>query len=883
MSKSKSAWRLRSKTRKILEGAVHYGLVGGIFLCVMGIGGVNVQVQLLFAMLTVLLGLSTWMLSTRRFLLIHYPVLILAAIVVLELFQLVPLPRWALSLLSGEYVRSLDYLLKDFPAPISTRWRPISVDPWGTLNAVSLHSSVVLFLLVAGNYWNDRSEAARRTLGWIAILGVITFWIGLLSRFLGQGFMLGYYPLPPELNDDAFLRGSFVNANHQASFFGVASFVSLYLGVSSQINKGRAIYMALMIGAGLVSAVGVVLTLSRGGVVAFASSMVLTVLLMLFARQERMPAALKYGLPLALAGAIGFAAWTSIGDIKEEIAKSESLTTEKSDVKIAMWKSAVHMTNDFWLVGAGRGAFEHGYTRYQPGDVLGRVRFPENVFLQHWAEFGWVGGTIALMMLGSILFLAWRRTRQYPQGLMLFGAILFITIREIFDFGTERLGVAVPLFMVIVYLMTTTSHEMESRLKIQLRGAVKQMVLGGLIILVGAFAAGKFIFKARIYGDDGEQMRAGILNNRKNIGEDQVLRLIDLHPHDYFVHLLHTDWLLTANPPKYEESLATLNRAMYLKTSDPSPHLKAGYALASLGRIKQAAFEFGEAQKFMDRERRERLWNDLIPYKFKLSTWLEMFPDEPQSYLDLAEFFRKKNMENVLWSLLEKGQKKFPDHWEFYVGMADIRRSKKDIFGAEALYQLAIKKFPEQGTAYAELANMYYMDGRKNEAVRLLEEGLSKARENRLKLLLQRAYLAMHEGNADIVDDMRNKAIAEKLLDNTGAQLDFLTYKGHAYLNAGKYGAAVKELQIIEALGNKSIYLCKTLLDAIIKNNDMLQAKSKLVECREWFPDWDGYQEFQNRISERERLITQGYQELQRKELAQEALPGKPDKPVKSP
>lgn len=179
--------------------------------------------------------------------------LLLMAVCLLPILQLIPLPAGAWQSLPGREVptRILDI------AGLGDRMRPFSLDPEGTrLATLSLIVPVAAFLAVLQIGVIERDRLMLVIVGFAAVSALL----GVFQVAAGGGLDLGIYP---QLHD-GYAIGFFANRNHEADLLLVALPFSAHL-IRTQRWAPRSKLMA-MLGALLFFSLGVISTISRGGV-----------------------------------------------------------------------------------------------------------------------------------------------------------------------------------------------------------------------------------------------------------------------------------------------------------------------------------------------------------------------------------------------------------------------------------------------------------------------------------------------------------------------------------------------------------------------------------------------------------------------------------------
>jgi O-antigen ligase len=207
--------------------------------------------------------------------------------------------------------------------------------------------------------------------------------------------------------------------------------------------------------------VSLLLSGSRGGLIAFLSEIIFLVLLTT-GTKSRSSLALKLGLAVLLfvaviAGAIFVGGETSLTRVADT-ATSGDLTTGRSNI----WSVTLDVIKSNLPFGAGFGAFGVAYTPHDGMSGLERVEQSHNDYLQVLADAGIIGALIGLFFLFR-LFVAGRSAtgirNDYRRGIA-FGAlagIFAILVHSIFDFVLHTTAISV-MFLVLISLLLASRN-----------------------------------------------------------------------------------------------------------------------------------------------------------------------------------------------------------------------------------------------------------------------------------------------------------------------------------------------------------------------------------------------------------------------------------------
>ncbi len=205
--------------------------------------------------------------------------------------------------------------------------------------------------------------------------------------------------------------GPFVNRNH------FAGFLEMGVGLTGCLIIGRSVrreLMAVYASCALAMCAGIVLSASRGGVLALAAEIVFLAILAIpgfFSsrrgkKQGRFPVLVRSVGALVLGTAAIFGSMFLVGseglvqnisqtqgEIRDELPASERFSRRN------IWSATSQMIEDHPLLGVGLGAYQIAYTRYDQSSGAQRVEQSHNDYLQIVADAGLIGGLMALVFI----------------------------------------------------------------------------------------------------------------------------------------------------------------------------------------------------------------------------------------------------------------------------------------------------------------------------------------------------------------------------------------------------------------------------------------------------------------------------------------------------
>lgn len=322
--------------------------------------------------------------------LIGWPALILGGSVVLVAVQLLPLPSSMWTQLPG---RSLFSGAAIASGSTAQPWRPLSISPSGTLNALASLGVPASILLFAAHLNHDQHWRILKI-----VLGLI-----------GAGAVLGILQFSGADLDNPFINnalgdvsGNFANRNHFALFLAIGCVLApaVVLRGSSQPWK-----FVLVSGLVVLFVLTLLATGSRSGIVLGAlglASVCLGLRRQISDRLKVIPR--KLVLPVSLT-ALGL----SIGAVFLSVQLGRAFTIDRvssidaeTDLRLQIWPVVLDMAWAYLPVGTGFGVFDPVFRISEP-DVLLNPRYinqAHNDFLQVFLDGGVFGLIVLLLALG---------------------------------------------------------------------------------------------------------------------------------------------------------------------------------------------------------------------------------------------------------------------------------------------------------------------------------------------------------------------------------------------------------------------------------------------------------------------------------------------------
>lgn len=400
-----------------------------------------------------LLNRHAW--STHRF-----GLGLLAAIFLLPLIQLVPLPPAIWTALPGREQLVLALELVGQPAG----WIPLSLTPDLTWRSfLALLPPVAMFLGVLA----ATKESKLRLVHLFLAAAVASVLLGVMQ--LGSG---GERLYPWATTDAGKMVGFFANRNHLSTLLVASLPFAAVLAAATIRRRANGDNLTLWLGAlyiGLaVVAIGAIR--SRGGIVLAAPSLVLSFLAAWVAsgRGRPSPALLAgAGVAAAAVAAVGFFALAPI------LARFDPNSPPEG--RFENWPIVAEAASAYLPVGSGLGSFDPVYRSVEPLERLDSTFFNQahNEYLEIWLETGWLGiGLLAAFLIwwARRSWTSWRRPPSTEADLQRAASIamLIIMLHSIVDYPMRTETIAV-LFALFAALLEGAARPLLERQKVRVR------------------------------------------------------------------------------------------------------------------------------------------------------------------------------------------------------------------------------------------------------------------------------------------------------------------------------------------------------------------------------------------------------------------------------
>ncbi len=333
-------------------------------------------------------------------------------------------------------------------AGVSSIPRTISLDPFAT-QMTALHFLALGLFFSLALVFIDSASRIRKLVIAIAIFGFGFAFFAILQTVLSPGKIYGIYEVR-----GAAPFGSFVNRHNFAAYMEMTIGVPLGMLFAGAVARDKRLLYVTGIA---LMGVALILSGSRGGLVAFVAQVIFLIMLTTGAKNKQR-LALKVAASAVLIGAIVVGSFFIGGESSltriAETATSEDITTDRGHI----WAVTTSVIIKNFPFGAGFGALGVAYTPYDSYSGLERVEQAHNDYLQVAADAGLVGIIIGLFFLVWLFrsgLSAANTANTYRRGVAI-GALagcFSVLVHSIFDFVLHTTAISLMFILLMALIV----------------------------------------------------------------------------------------------------------------------------------------------------------------------------------------------------------------------------------------------------------------------------------------------------------------------------------------------------------------------------------------------------------------------------------------------
>jgi O-antigen ligase len=295
--------------------------------------------------------------------------------------------------------------------------RALSFDPYAT-RLVLIQLAALLVYFSAALAFIDSPRRLRLVVRTVIIFGFVLALFGLMQNFISPNVI--YWVREPK---QAQPFGPYINRHHFAGYMELALAMPLGLLFSGAIDRDR---IPLYGFAALICSVALVMTNSRGGIIAMVAEILFLVVIAAGVgrgggeggrdlRSRVASAAKRAAFAFALLAALFVFALYSGGEQSLTRLVGTVNADDPTTGRAHFWKGAVEIIKDHPLLGVGLGAFSAAYPRYDTGAGAYRLEQAHNDYLQILSDGGIVGALLALVFVAALFRQGFRRLQTHDK------------------------------------------------------------------------------------------------------------------------------------------------------------------------------------------------------------------------------------------------------------------------------------------------------------------------------------------------------------------------------------------------------------------------------------------------------------------------------------
>jgi putative inorganic carbon (hco3(-)) transporter len=336
----------------------------------------------------------------------------------------------------------LFFLLAAFIATLVT---PDVVGGLGILKAYFIEPVLFFYCLVytsrrkGSGYIVSALIVASVWLSALAILQKITHQFSLAPYELAQGRVSAVYN----------------SANSLALFLGPVSLIAF-----SQFIQKRNTQKLLYLGVFLLLTAVIIMTRSRGGMVAELIGLVVFLYAVL-AKKHLMLKKYWLILPVAIFAGIALflASFFKTYYLLPAQVESPNLVSDTLKIRYYIWAGTINMIRDHPFFGAGLDGFKNLYTqKYHLPQYKEEFQYPHNLILTFWTETGLLGLASFLLILVSAFSLLIRNLFKNPVYIAgLLGALSYLVVHGMVDVPYFKNDLSVQFWTLIALVLLHSS------------------------------------------------------------------------------------------------------------------------------------------------------------------------------------------------------------------------------------------------------------------------------------------------------------------------------------------------------------------------------------------------------------------------------------------
>ncbi|GAB4301207.1 MAG: hypothetical protein Kow0090_16750 [Myxococcota bacterium] len=784
--------------RRAVEWIVYFLII----FCPLAVGGVTWWALAIFEFGVVLALVLA--LKYRHFYLwkFSYTVILGALFLLFICLQLIPLPPQLISLLIPNADEWYRVVFKGKEVGGDYAWMPVSFAPIHTLIESAKTAAYLGFFLLALNLFRKK-RGDHKPLIAVAVAGFIGFWIGLFQTLLEADSILGFYEM--QYKKPFLFMSTFVNANHQGTFYGAAGLVALGFALSRKYTGSiKTLFFIISVS----SFIGLWLTLSRGAISLFFPSLVL--FWFLHSHKDKTPApknAIIFGVLLALT--LFGAFYLALAEIIEEMLTVLPWYPKADYSKVTLVASSLSIVGDFPLFGVGRGAFPLVYPHYSDSAFYGRIpasveSIPAQIILDMGIPFG-------AFLLASIFYVIGRNIYQKLSDLNsidvgVISAFFFLVLHNLLDFGLELPGIMAIALVLWAHIERERRRDNKSQEFI--KPGAKRLWLGGLAALIAILGFLSSFYKDKTLFDCQQRLhRLAISPNTHHDEFSEAFEEAKYHyPTDYFIYNSAAIYALNHPSDKamFNSVLRNINISFYNAPNIWYTRILSGNYFLAIKKISQALVEYEVALKSTDNiHLKYKIFSYLLKNTKNPSLLFELAGDDDENkntafkLLVNSRYEDKRYLDASEYYWLETPLKKREGDIEFLKRGIEIYFYKSEFEKSKRLVDLLMKMEPEDEFSWLYLARIARNKGEIKSAIKYTKH-LTQSLKISPYISVEAAGLFAEVGDANSIT-----YLIMRFQEQTDILHHLYYWRGVAYQKRGEKNQAIADFNLAKTIDKK--------------------------------------------------------------------------------
>lgn len=757
----------------------------------------------------------------------------------ITVFQLIPLPISLIKILSPkeyEILSSINKIYSNIIQPVG--YHTISIEPY--INLEYLIRIIVLFFLFVIASQREFTES-RILLKAILFSGAVIVFYGFVEGLLN---FKTFFSHSIYLTNTGILPSVFINTNHQAGFLGIATFSGLSLYYSSRYRNERLLFLFFSILCG----VGIFITLSRGGIIAFIVSIIL--FFTLFYKERLLLKRSSIILPGILLIII-IAFYMAYQEIISELSTLTDMERMERE-KYRLVLNSAGLFKDFLLTGTGKGGFEAIFNLYREDIAFVNFSHMENQLFQQLADYGIIYFIIVIALIFYFSHLFLRHQLSLPTSLIFLG-VFFIFLQNLVDFNLEIFSIQCSVIVLIATLISRFFSLRDVDEKAVFKEYVVTLTRKRWAILTTIYLLIFTYSIITVYTNQRERVEAKVdlmLMSGTRADDEYFKKVIRRHLFNYYIPatIAARNYLDTENPiiKAYLLHSSLINPVAF------EPHYMLYRYYFKIGDLSNAASSCRLALKFSRDSKRRLIFAELLKNvkKTELFKFVPYTPEVITAFsgylLSISEVeIAKEFIEDAIY-LAKDSPEIIKNAFLIYINLRDIPNAEK-----------TLHMYEKTNSNYW----IYLLRGILMETKGLYEQALTQYKiaddMNPLnsEIIIRIANLLKHRGN---MEEARSYYIKTFLCDNINTDMKINIYRNIAstYLIQNNSYEALKHLRTALHLDPQNTSIRMEIAQICLRNGNLHCTLSEYRSIILINPEYPG-------ISEKIRVLEDKLKEIE--------------------